>query len=138
MTRETLKTNILLLLIMVTLFTSCNTEDETNCDNLLQTLTNCDMQNWKVTESINNGNAVPSEINEIWTFKVDNTYTRTTVPGINQFGYDNTIFWLGASQTNFNTYTYLFSNNNNEFELIKESTVAQPGSYIRRIKFVKQ
>jgi len=136
MTTKTLKGNILILLIMAILFSSC--EEEIICDNFLQTLTNCSTQNWKVVESINQGSSVASEINEIWSFSADETYTRTTVSGVFQYGHNSTILWLGASQTGFNTYTYAFSNNNTVFEIIKESTTAQDGAYIRRIKFVKQ
>ena len=82
------KQNLFLFLILGLLFNSCNPVP-TVCDNLLENLTNCSAQNWKVTESNlilgagSIGRIVTSEINEIWQFKVDKTYTRTTVSGNN-------------------------------------------------------
>lgn len=128
---------LFLFLTLGLLCNSCNPVP-TVCDNFLENLTNCSAQNWKVTISIRNGNSVTSEINEIWRFKSDKTYTRTTVTGTNNFDYDNSKFWLGTTQTISNTFLYSFSNNNTEFELVAQDAAHSPGTTIRRIKFVKQ
>lgn len=131
-----LKTKLLLFLIIGLCLTSC--DEEIVCNSFMQNLTSCGTQAWKVTISIMNGNSVTTEINEIWRFNVDSTYTRTTVSGIHDFGYDNSHIWLGSTQTQANIFIYTFSNNNTELEFVAQNTAAVPGSTIRRIKFVKQ
>ncbi|HEY5508849.1 MAG TPA: hypothetical protein VIK29_09270 [Paludibacter sp.] len=134
------RANLFLLLILGLLFNSCN-PTPTVCNSLLEILTNCSSQNWKVTESNlilgdgSIGSIVTSEINEIWKFKVDETYTRTTVSGNNQFGYNTTNIWLGETETWDNSYVFSFTDNNNTLELMLEPSVARPG---KRIKFVRQ
>ena len=132
-----LKTNFFLFLVIGLLLNSCEDPIPIACDSFLEKLTNCSDVNWKVTISIMDGNSVTNEINEIWKFKNDKTYTRTTVSGTNQFGYDNSKFWLGLTQNLSNTFIYSFSNNNTEFELVAQDAADRPGTTIRRIKFVK-
>lgn len=133
-----LKSNLLLVLVFGLLFNSCEDPAPIACDSFLEKLTNCSVHNWKVTISIMDGNNVTNEINEIWRFKADKTYTRTTVSGTNHFGYDNSKFWLGVTQNQSNTFIYSFSNSNTEFELVAQDAADRPGTTIRRIKFVRQ